>query len=632
MPAEIHRTAMFTLPTPTRHARAALERAFREYTHAYETLLEVAWRRYGATDDIPAGRVTGLEALRGAATYALDERTSAPRLNARTLTKRIFTGEQLPPQAVEALTRLPSRLRQSAREHAGQTLLSYVALTDAWLALEPAQRALQRGGAPRFPHRRRAGEAEAQRQETLDALATLADDRRHERALVTTLLTTKEPLPPAIPFVGISDDYGCGLYYQAETDTFYARLDILTPTSRYTRPLAMRGVYTSLKTGERWASAAEIARRQEAGESVEGLRSFGRRSGIVWLPIKLDEPSGQQTISYHQRPLRFTRAAYLPQPAANATAGAQAGAAPALAEPVSAKLVRRQTSGGQAGTKVWYQLHVAFALPKEALDAAAMPDGLRPEQRPILGINRGLLNLYAAVLLTADGREETATFAASGAELLARQAALEKARVRRQQQGKERRHNSARDRRQSRIASHEINVCANQIVEVARRARAQVVLEDLSGFASGAAMRDTRVPAPRARAAALRTFLGRRQFEALHTAIDQRLALVGLPPARVISAAYISQTCTRCGARETRSYAERQAAAQQSGETFDPRTFICPRCGNRRDVDTLAAVNVGRKFVWLRQRRDEKAAGVAEDTRTGWDEWLRDLLAGATQE
>jgi hypothetical protein len=261
-----------------------------------------------------------------------------------------------------------------------------------------------------------------------------------------------------------------------------------------------------------------------------------------------------------------------------------------------------------------------------------MPDGLKPEQRPILGINRGLLNLYAAALLTPDGRVETASFAASGAELLARQAGLEKARVRRQQQGRERRHSSARDRRQSRIANHEINVCANQIVEVARSARAQVVLEDLSAFASGAAVRATRLSAPRARTAAFRTLLGRRQFEALRTAIDQRLVLVGLPPARVISAAYISQTCTRCGTRETRSYAERQAAAQQSGETFDPRTFICPRCGERRDIDMLAAVNIGRKLVWLRQRRDEKAAGVAEGARTGWDDWLRALLAPDTEE
>ena len=35
----IHRTAVFTLPQPTHRARARLERAFRDYTHAYETLL-----------------------------------------------------------------------------------------------------------------------------------------------------------------------------------------------------------------------------------------------------------------------------------------------------------------------------------------------------------------------------------------------------------------------------------------------------------------------------------------------------------------------------------------------------------------------------------------------------------------
>ncbi len=580
----------------------------------------------GGDDLTQRGQVAGLDALRGAATYALDEKTGAPRMNARTLSVRLFAGEALPPRAREALERLPSRLRQSVREHAGQSLMSYVALADAWLNESPSSR----GGAPQFPRRRRVTDMQAQRMETLAELATLADDRRRERALITKLLTTREPAAPAIPFVGVADDYGCGLYYNAETAGFYARLDILSPRSRYaTGPLTMRGVYTQIKTGERWASETQLQAMQARGETTEGIRSFGRGRGRIWLPLKLDEPTGTQTASYHRRPLRFTHAAYLPQfTSATGDTGAtgETGATGAIlpADPVSAKLVRHAT-GSATGVKIWYQLHVSFAVPPEALESAAA-DGLTPEQRPLLAINRGLRHLYAAALLTPDGRRELAAFAAGGDELLARQATLEQTRARLQQRGAAAAHGawSTRDRRQSRVAGHEIHVCANQIVEVARRERAQVVMEDLERFATGAAIRAT-THQPRALGTAFRALLGRRQFEALHTAIDARLALVGLPPARVVSAATISQTCTQCGTRDTRAYAERMAAQVAAGETPDSRLFICPQCGLERDVDALAAVNIGRKLVWLRQRGVEKKAGVADGARTSWEDWVRHL-------
>jgi hypothetical protein len=60
--AEIHRTAVFTLPQPTHHACSRLERAFRDYTHAYETLLYVAWLRHGQGDNLAAGATAGLDA------------------------------------------------------------------------------------------------------------------------------------------------------------------------------------------------------------------------------------------------------------------------------------------------------------------------------------------------------------------------------------------------------------------------------------------------------------------------------------------------------------------------------------------------------------------------------------------
>ena len=41
---KVHRTAVFTLPQPTRHVRAVLDRAFRVYTAAYSALLHACSR------------------------------------------------------------------------------------------------------------------------------------------------------------------------------------------------------------------------------------------------------------------------------------------------------------------------------------------------------------------------------------------------------------------------------------------------------------------------------------------------------------------------------------------------------------------------------------------------------------
>src|SRR5262249_9779955 len=159
--------------------------------------LHVAYLGYGRGDDLARGATAGLDALRGVATYATDERTGRPRMNARTLAQRLYRGDAVPPRGREALDRLPSRLRQSAREQAGQSLMSYVALADAWLQAAPAQR----GGPPSFPQRLRDADARVKRAGALSDLTTLADNRKRERELVEALLTTREPRAVAIPFV-----------------------------------------------------------------------------------------------------------------------------------------------------------------------------------------------------------------------------------------------------------------------------------------------------------------------------------------------------------------------------------------------------------------------------------------------
>ncbi len=304
--------------------------------------------------------------------------------------------------------------------------------------------------------------------------------------------------------------------------------------------------------------------------------------------------------------MRHLAAAFLPQRGTDASA-------PAPARPVSAKLVRRVRVRDGGG--VQYQFHVAFAMP------APPPDGLEDATRPLLAINRGLHHLYAAVVTPPDAARVLEAFAASGAELGAVQAAMERRRAERQRAGEAPMTHTrgARDRRQARIAAHHLALCANAIVAAATRHRAQVVLEDLTSFAPGHALRSLDAK-PAARRAGLRQMLNRRQFQRLAQLVDQRLEVAGLPLVRTVSGSYISQTCPACGHRDAANRAEGTDGGGANGAP-QWRVFRCVRCGADGDVDTVAAANVARKLVWLRLRGVEKKAGVAESERTSWDAW-----------
>jgi hypothetical protein len=304
---------------------------------------------------------------------------------------------------------------------------------------------------------------------------------------------------------------------------------------------------------------------------------------------------------------------------------------------VSAKLVRK-VIGGQ----VMYSLNVSFAVPLgvAAQERAELsyPDRTRLDaQRPLLAINRGLYHLFSAVVTSNDGRETLAELAADGQELLRVQQAIERARRIHQEHGVSQM--PGRDRRARRVATQQVAIAANQIAEVAARFGAQVIIEDLQTFVRGrrAAHQQPyrpQQPHPESaansasignaadvtgmssrRAHALHAMLNRRQFEALRQAIDSRLDLLGLPRCHVVSAAYISQTCLQCGARDARN----------AHNPTDLRTFTCVNCGYHADIDQVAAHNVARKLIWLRLRSAEKAAGVTESERTPWEVFAREF-------
>jgi hypothetical protein len=460
---------------------------------------------------------------------------------------------------------LEGRLRQSLREHVAGTLMSYLALRQT--AMQQADGARF---PPRFPSRLRPEETAAAQNEALGELARLADNLSRERQLVAVLQQTRQAEVVSIPFVGVDARYGCGLYFNRQTQRFYARLDVVGSKSRYGRPITARGEYIDTKTGVIYRSApvapeaapshpalGESSAASHASSAVlpaaSPITSFGHGKKSVFAPLEMGR--------YHESALRYAPVAFLPQRGVDRSR-------PAPATPMAAHLVRRRDPKRDGGV------------------------------RPLLANHRGIRRLYAAVLTDAEATAVQRMAFRLGAELQAIQVAHEQARRERQRRGAPTRG----DRRQGHIAKHHIALLANEIVALARQEHVQIVLEDLAAFGAPGGVRAlTRATQPAAHARAQRAMLTRRQFAALQQALDTRLEVLGLPLARTVNAAYISRDCPQCGARQERVPSER------------PDWFVCATCAFSDDRDLVA--NVARKFVWLRHRGEQKKAGVAPEAR-----------------
>lgn len=431
MPRTIHRTAVLTLHNPTRHARAALDRAFRHYTAAYTECLHACERQY----DAPT--------LLSLASYRWDSHSGKPVMNARTLAKRLFSAEAAPVVArtyAAAAAPLEGRLRQSLREHVAQTLLSYAMLYQAWsqhgstrmargngeapgeeeeAAETTPLRAAVEGSASRFPSRLRQSDLTPTLHTALAQLAQLADNRVREREVIAQLQRTRQAETVAIPFVGVAAAYGCGLYLNRETNRFYARLDIVGSSSHLGHPITARGRYVDLKTG-----ILTVSEGSEDQRALPEAATFGRGCKSILVPLEMGrwhEEAQRWSVLPGAPDVAMLPVAYLPQRGDDPRQ-------PEAATPVSAQLVRHADHRRAGGYR--YELHVAFSMPAPKPEIV-----LPPHMRPLLAINRGIRHLYAAVVATPDASCALDVQVTSGKELLALQQAHEHARQARQQRG-----------------------------------------------------------------------------------------------------------------------------------------------------------------------------------------------------
>lgn len=559
-----HRTAIFTIHNPTRRVRSILERAFTDYTRAYGEVLEIFQN-------------LTLPELRAMATY--HDKNGVERRGAKRLEQRLFVhyddseeiseeskiSEVDPPlpdryaRIADIMESLEGGMRESLRRHISETLMSYIELSEG------------QQQSPSYPQHLKPKDLDRLHEETLELIRTIADDLEEEDILRANLLRSKQPDVVPISFCRISAERNCGIFYNEETRTFYARLFVVGCLARNDKPLRVAGEYTDIRNGVTYVSqhlydAASKANEERDKEKRKVMKSFGGGTRSILVPLEMGR--------WHEEQKLFAAEAFLPH--------RTDGKVPA-ALPVSAKLVRRGEN---------YQLHVAFQF--------SVPEKIAP--KTYIGVNRGIKFLAGGAVISQNGKTIIETFTASGAELGRLQQSIEKTFAIRQSKGKP----TKGDRRRSRIADHHVHSVANQIVAKALQHQSRVIMEDLSAF-NNPKRRQTRYERKR-------TMFPRRQYQKLLDIVNMKLNIAGLSPVIIVSPSFISLTCTQCG------------HIDEKNRVAPDWNFKCIECSYEDHPDVLAGVNIVRKLMWLQLRGKQKKANMPEKERTPWPSFIKDFV------
>lgn len=224
------------------------------------------------------------------------------------------------------------------------------------------------------------------------------------------------------------------------------------------------------------------------------------------------------------------------------------------AQPRSAQLVRKG---------VEYYLHVAFELP----DHTAV--GLSGN---VLAVQRGVSTLLGAVVVDPLGtilhRE-----AVAGQELADLISAIRRVRIMTQQKGRV----IAGDRRASRVTEHHLYSAGHQLIDVARRYGAEIVLLQDPG------------------ARKLHRFIAYRHLNRLKEILAQLAAEAGLPPPEERKIYGSWRTCVRCGWVPGDPIRQEQVENDQ-----------CPGCAARRDPEYQFVHLLALDTLRLKQRPQEE--------------------------
>ena len=214
-----------------------------------------------------------------------------------------------------------------------------------------------------------------------------------------------------------------------------------------------------------------------------------------------------------------------------------------------------------------YELHVTFEFEPE-----------RVEPRSFLGVDRGIYNLASLSVIDESGQIAERKNV-DGRNLRLVQRKLERRQRKVQQRGKR---YTSRARRH--FADEAVHTAANEIVAMAARHQAQVIIENLGPMTSRSG--------PRKRSNFNRV-LNRSQYQKLQSALAYKLAVVGLPAPISVHPGYTSQTCPCCGHRDSANREKRP-----DGDGFKLDVFKCVACGFADDADLNAARVIALKRIW----------------------------------
>ena len=227
------------------------------------------------------------------------------------------------------------------------------------------------------------------------------------------------------------------------------------------------------------------------------------------------------------------------------------------------------------------------------------------ETRTVLGVDRGMNKLVAFCAVDENGAV-LESGEVDGGDLRTLQKREEKKQREMQKRGKH--YTSRRRAAESEQFTHR---AANRVLELANRLSAQVVTEDLSGFAKGAPRKKGQ------RRSNWRRWMNRRQFQKIARALEYKLRLKGLPPPAGVASKDTSQTCPECG------HCDGKKNRPKPGDDF-----ACVRCGHAADGDINAARVIALKKMWrynLSPALRTQTAGALSQKGHGFDRFIRKL-------
>ena len=235
------------------------------------------------------------------------------------------------------------------------------------------------------------------------------------------------------------------------------------------------------------------------------------------------------------------------------------------------------------------------------------------QKRPIspecfFGLDRGVANLISGAVVDHAGAVQSVMPVSGNAIGEAMNAADRKAREFQKRTGR----SIKLHHRKSHHLLHEVT---NGIVAEAKGRRAQVVMEDLSGFKSTI----TKARPKFSGKGGWRRVLKKAQLGKIEEMLRYKLKAAGLPEPRLVPAGGTSKTCSACGHSET-------------GNRIEQAKFVCLSCGTQLHADMNAAVQIARRGA-MKPKKGEKLhdlhKNMVTDLKSRDDDGLGPLLAGA---